>query len=205
MVRRRLRELAVQRPRWGSPRLHWLLAREGLVVNHKRTERLYAEEHLTVACRRRRKRVSVPRVVPPAPTAPQARWSMDFVRDERATPGELVHIDAKKLGRIAVGVIGHRITGDRATRARLGLGAVGRRVIAAGVSPPRRDAGIDTDRARVAAARRGVARAGRRREDAPARCNDSAARPVHAAGAPTLSAVRPAATPARHTARSLTT
>ncbi len=81
-VRRRLRELATQRPRWGSPRLHYLLAREGLVVNHKRTERLYREEQLAVARRRRgRKRVSVPRVMPPAPERPNERWSMDFVRD----------------------------------------------------------------------------------------------------------------------------
>jgi len=83
-VRRRLRALAEQRPRWGSPRLHWLLAREGLVVNHKRTERLYGEERLAVARRRRKKRVSEPRVVPPAPTAPNERWSMDFVRDTLA-------------------------------------------------------------------------------------------------------------------------
>jgi putative transposase len=83
-VRRRLRELAERRPRWGSPRLHWLLAREGLVVNHKRTERLYHEERLTVARRRRRKRVSEPRVVPPAPSRPNERWSMDFVRDTLA-------------------------------------------------------------------------------------------------------------------------
>jgi transposase InsO family protein len=34
-----------------------------------------------------------------------------IIRYERATPGELLHIDAKKLGRIAV--VGHRITGDR--------------------------------------------------------------------------------------------
>jgi transposase InsO family protein len=36
-----------------------------------------------------------------------------IVRYERETPGELLHIDAKKLGKIAVGTIGHRITGDR--------------------------------------------------------------------------------------------
>lgn len=34
------------------------------------------------------------------------------VRYERERPGELLHIDAKKLGRI-VGGVGHRITGDR--------------------------------------------------------------------------------------------
>jgi leucine-zipper of insertion element IS481 len=33
------------------------------------------------------------------------------VRYQRAQPGELIHIDTKKLGRIAA--VGHRITGDR--------------------------------------------------------------------------------------------
>ena len=37
-------------------------------------------------------------------------------RDERARPGELLHVDIKKLGRIAG--VGHRITGDRRHRAR---------------------------------------------------------------------------------------
>jgi putative transposase len=83
-VRQRLRALAEQRPRWGSPRLHWLLVREGLVINHKRTERLYRDERLAVARRRRKKRVSVPRVIPPAPVRPHERWSMDFVRDTLA-------------------------------------------------------------------------------------------------------------------------
>jgi putative transposase len=46
-LRHRLRELAEERKRFGSPRLHLLLKREGLVVNHKRTERLYREEYLT--------------------------------------------------------------------------------------------------------------------------------------------------------------
>ena len=38
------------------------------------------------------------------------------VRYERSSPGELLHVDIKKLGRIAG--IGHRIHGDRATRTR---------------------------------------------------------------------------------------
>jgi|RhiMetdeSRZDD1v2_1073273.scaffolds.fasta_scaffold324223_2 transposase InsO family protein len=40
-------------------------------------------------------------------------------RYERAYPGELVHIDVKKLGRI--GRVGHRITGDRRSRV-VGIG-----------------------------------------------------------------------------------
>ena len=40
-------------------------------------------------------------------------------RYERAHPGELVHVDVKKLGRI--GQVGHRVTGNRAARVR-GIG-----------------------------------------------------------------------------------
>jgi putative transposase len=47
-LRCRLRELAAQRPRFGYRRLHVLLRREGIVVNHKRVERLYREEGLAV-------------------------------------------------------------------------------------------------------------------------------------------------------------
>lgn len=80
-VRERLRVLAAQRPRWGVPRLHWLLQREGLVRNHKRTERLYREEQLAVRRRRRRTRAALPRVAPALPSRPGERWSMDFVHD----------------------------------------------------------------------------------------------------------------------------
>ena len=48
-LRRRMRELAGERKRFGSPRLHIMLKREGLVVNHKRTERIYNEEGARVA------------------------------------------------------------------------------------------------------------------------------------------------------------
>ena len=42
------------------------------------------------------------------------------VRYERSTPGELLHLDTKKLGRIDG--LGHRITGDRALNRRRGIG-----------------------------------------------------------------------------------
>ena len=42
-LRRRMRKLASERKRFGSPRLHIMLKRVGLVVNHKRTERIYNE------------------------------------------------------------------------------------------------------------------------------------------------------------------
>ena len=64
----RLRDLAAARVRYGYRRLHVLLRREGWRVNHKRVYRLYREEGLGIRVKRRKKRVSVPRVVPAAGT-----------------------------------------------------------------------------------------------------------------------------------------
>ena len=83
-LRGRLRELAEQRRRFGAPRLHVLLRREGWRVNHKRTERLYREEGLALRRKRHRKRAAGIRVTLPMPTRPNERWSMDFLHDRLA-------------------------------------------------------------------------------------------------------------------------
>lgn len=79
-LRRRLRELAEDRIRWGYRRLHVLLRREGIQANHKAVYRLYREEGLAVR-RRRRKRVSVPRRPMVVPRRVNERWSMDYMSD----------------------------------------------------------------------------------------------------------------------------
>lgn len=81
VLRRRLRELAQARLRFGYLRLHVLLRREGWVINKKRVHRIYREEGLTVRLTRRRKRASHLRVVPPCASRVNERWSMDFVAD----------------------------------------------------------------------------------------------------------------------------
>ena len=48
--------LAAIRRRFGYRRLHLLLTREGIVMNHKKLRRLYREERLQVRHRGRRKR-----------------------------------------------------------------------------------------------------------------------------------------------------
>ena len=53
------------------------------------------------------RRLGLGRLPPLTPRPP-------IIRYERERPGELLHIDAKKLGRIVV--VGHRITGDRTRR-----------------------------------------------------------------------------------------
>jgi putative transposase len=83
-LRVRLRDLAAARVRYGYRRLHILLRREGWRVNHKRVYRLYREEGLGIRVKRRKKRVSTPRVLPPRAERPRERWSLDFLTDSLA-------------------------------------------------------------------------------------------------------------------------
>jgi putative transposase len=62
-----------------------MLKREGLVINHKRTERIYHEEGLALRRKRRRKGAAGVRVVMPSPQRTNQRWSMDFVTDSIVT------------------------------------------------------------------------------------------------------------------------
>jgi putative transposase len=84
VIRKRLRKLAETRRRFGCPRLHVMLRREGFVINHKRTERLYRQEGLILRIRRRKKMSSLLRTERPKPNYPNQIWSMDFMRDSLA-------------------------------------------------------------------------------------------------------------------------
>lgn len=95
LPRHRRRQIARARARrWSSPRIarHYQLPLSTVVTQVRR---------LGLA--------RLPRLAPPAAV----------VRYERTYPGELVHLDVKKLGRI--GRVGHRIHGDRRARVR-GIG-----------------------------------------------------------------------------------
>ena len=80
-VRQRLRELAAVRRRFGYWRLGLLLAREGIVMNHKKLRRLCAEERLQVRRRGGRKRALGSRAPIALPHGVDQRWSLDFVSD----------------------------------------------------------------------------------------------------------------------------
>jgi len=82
-LRERLKQLAMQYPRYGYLMLHSLLKTESLVINKKRTYRVYSEERLQVRTKRRKKLVR-PRVSMPVPMQTNVRWSMDFVSDQLA-------------------------------------------------------------------------------------------------------------------------
>ena len=84
-VRQRLRELAALRKRFGYRRLHTLLRREGVLVNHKRVHRLYREEGLSLRRRKRKRLTSQGRGPGELATAPDQVWSLDFVSDALAS------------------------------------------------------------------------------------------------------------------------
>jgi putative transposase len=83
-LRKRLRELALERRRFGYRRLGWLLAREGHSMNHKKLYRLYREEKLMVRRRGGRKRALGTRAPMELPRTINQRWSLDFVSDTLA-------------------------------------------------------------------------------------------------------------------------
>ncbi|PKP98717.1 MAG: IS3 family transposase [Alphaproteobacteria bacterium HGW-Alphaproteobacteria-15] len=84
-LREKLRELANQRRRFGYRRLHILLRREGVMINRKKTQRLYQEEGLAVRRRRSRRRAVGTRAPAPVLALPNQRWSLDFVHDQMAS------------------------------------------------------------------------------------------------------------------------
>ena len=80
-LRDRLKELAELRRRSGCQLFHAMAKREGLVINHKRTERIYKQEGLSLTIRRRKKRASCARVDIPRAEKRNELWALDFMHD----------------------------------------------------------------------------------------------------------------------------
>ncbi|WP_159189102.1 IS3 family transposase, partial [Klebsiella pneumoniae] len=77
-----IREIAETRIRYGCPRIHIQLRREGWPVNHKKTHRIYCLEGLNLRKKRPRRHVSAAhRQQRPVLTGVDQCWSMDFVSD----------------------------------------------------------------------------------------------------------------------------
>jgi putative transposase len=91
-LRARLREMAVERPRFGYRRLYIFLRREKTEsgelrwpVNHKRVYRLYREEGLAIRCKRRKRFRAEARVPLALPKSANEVWTMDYTHDELAS------------------------------------------------------------------------------------------------------------------------
>jgi len=83
-LRQQIVALAHRHRRYGAGMIYLKLRQAGVMVNHKRVERLYAEARLQVR-RRKRKKVPVSDRQPLGrPLAANQIWSMDFVFDRTA-------------------------------------------------------------------------------------------------------------------------
>ena len=84
VLRDRLQELAREHPRFGYRRLHVLLRRDEVTINHKKVQRVYREMGLSVK-RNRRKRLTRSLQPRPVLTTPGQQWSIDFASDVTAS------------------------------------------------------------------------------------------------------------------------
>jgi putative transposase len=82
-LRKRIREIAETRVRYGYRRIHVLLRREGWQVNAKRVYRLYTEEGLQLRNKTPKRKVSAKLRDDRMPaSAPNEVWAMDFMSDQ---------------------------------------------------------------------------------------------------------------------------
>ena len=80
-IKERMRDLAYKKPRYGVRRLHAILKKEGLVVNHKRTERIYKQEGLAIRIKTKKKLPPSVRLTLCVPARINQQWAVDFVHD----------------------------------------------------------------------------------------------------------------------------
>jgi putative transposase len=76
-----MKKVASERRRFGYRRIHLMLQRQGIAMNHKKLRRLYREEKLQVRRRGGRKRALGTRRPILLPDGINQRWSLDFVSD----------------------------------------------------------------------------------------------------------------------------
>lgn len=89
-LKRRIREIAETRVRYGYRRITVLLNREGWDVNHKRVYRLYREMGLQLRNKTPKRRVKAKlREGRTVATRANETWAMDFVHDQLATGRKL--------------------------------------------------------------------------------------------------------------------
>jgi len=117
-LREQIVTLAQRHRRYGAEMIYLKLRQDGMMVNHKRVERLYALEKLQVRRRRRKKVLQAQRQPLIRPGTANEVWSIDFVFDRIASGRaikSLVIVDDATHEAVAV-MAEHSIGGQRLTR-----------------------------------------------------------------------------------------
>ena len=117
-LRKRLRQMAVDYPRYGYRMMTDKIRFQGWTVNHKRVYRIYREEELQLPKRRKKRLRSVQRQPMVGAASINQRWSMDFMTDTLASSRRFRTfnvLDDHTRECLAIDVA-ISITGDRVTR-----------------------------------------------------------------------------------------
>ena len=126
-LRARIEALAHRHRRYGAGMIYLKLRQAGVVANHKRVDRIYAEARLQVKRRRRKKVPHADRQPLVRPQQPNEVWSADFVFDrtaegrvlkcltivDDATTEAIATVPARALGGLAVTRVLDRLAIDR--------------------------------------------------------------------------------------------
>ena len=108
-----LRDYARRHARWRYRRAYVDARNDGWVVNHKKIQRLWAEEGLRVVVKRRRKRIGVSTVPAVVAEKPGDVWSVDFQFDSTITgkPLKILSIVDEHTRECLGGIVDYSITG----------------------------------------------------------------------------------------------
>lgn len=82
--KKEIKAIALERPRFGYRRIHVILRKKGLKINHKKLYRLYKEMGLKVRKRGSRRRAIGPRLTRMKAMEVNQVWSLDFMSDRLA-------------------------------------------------------------------------------------------------------------------------
>ncbi|MBT4791553.1 MAG: IS3 family transposase [Halobacteriovoraceae bacterium] len=115
---KRMTALVERYRRYGYPRVHFLLNKEGLVVNRKRTQRIYKEQGFSLRLKRKKKKQYYPRIVKANAAKSRDVWSMDFVSDSLTNARKLRSLTViDHYSRFCPGIyVDHSISGEVVTK-----------------------------------------------------------------------------------------
>ena len=93
----RIKEICQTRVRYGYRRVHFMLRREGWVINEKKTRRVYNEMGMQLRSKTPKRRVKAAlRADRTPPSRSNEVWAMDFVHDQLATGTKLRILDCDR-------------------------------------------------------------------------------------------------------------
>jgi putative transposase len=83
-IAEKVQAIAMEKRRYGYRRIHMVLKRDGMRINHKKVYRVYTQLGLKVKKRKARRKALGERKVETLITRPNQRWALDFVSDALA-------------------------------------------------------------------------------------------------------------------------